>query len=201
MRRLFLTFIGIGLLFAFNGCSESSTGSNDDDNNNNNNNNGSGNNFSFEDWSGGEPVNWTTSNIPNAYTNVTKSSDAQSGSAAIKAEVLSFQGAPINASITSGTALAPYFEIDQNVSKVNFYYKFSPANTGEYLSVQVSLYSSYPSGILSFETYQIDQAASNYTLLSLDMPIQAETPKLIQISVASIATVGATFLLDNITLE
>lgn len=200
MRYLFLTLLGIGLLFAFTGCSDSSTGS-DEDGNNNNNNSGSGNNFSFENWSGNEPVNWTTSNIANVYTNVTKSSDAQSGSAAVKAEVLSYQGAPINASITSGTALEPYFEIDQKISKVHLYYKFSPTNDSGYVAVQVSLYSSYPNGLLGFETYQIDKAASGYTLLSLDMPPQAETPKLLQISLASIAYVGATFHLDNITVE
>ncbi len=199
MRRIFLILVSAGLMFAFNACSDSSTGSNNDDDNDNNNT--SGNNFSFENWSGGEPQNWYTTNIPNTLTNITKSSDAQSGSAAVKGEVLSYQGAPINAFIISGTALAPYLEIDQNVSKFKLYYKFNPTTIGDYLAVQVSLYNGYPSGLLSFEIYQIDQAASSYTLLSIDMPPQAETAKQIQISVSSIALTGATFLIDNIVLE
>jgi len=150
---------------------------------------------------GNDLQSWTTTNIPGVFTNVTKSNDAQAGSYAAKAEVTSFQGAPINASITSGDALNPYFEIDQTISKVMFYYKFSPQVSGEKIFVQISLYGDvFPTDFLGFETVSIDQAASSYTLMSVDMQPTASTPKKIQISIVSIATtVGTYFIIDNVS--
>ncbi len=197
MRRIFLILISLGLMLAFNGCSESngsSTGPDDD--------NTTGSYLSFESWSGSEPINWTTSNVPNLYSNVTKSDDAQAGSYAAKCEIISYQGVPLNASITSGDVTMPYFEIDQAVSKVKFYYKFFPQIQGESILVQISLYGDYPSGLLGFESFKIDQAASSYTMYTVEMAPTASTPKKIQISFASVGTqIGTYFIIDNFSWE
>jgi hypothetical protein len=199
MRRIFLILISSGLMLAFNACSESSgngTGPDNDDNKT------TGSYLSFESWSGTEPTNWTTSNVPNLYANISKSDDAQAGSSAAKGEIISFQGVPLNASITSGSLTLPYFEIDQAVSKVKFYYKFFPQIEGESILVQISLYDDYPNGLLGFESFKIDQASSSYTMYNVEMAPTASTPKKIQISFASVGTqIGTYFIIDNFSWE
>ncbi len=95
-------------------------------------------NAGFENWTGGLPDNWLTSNLPTLATNVTQSSDAHSGTSAIKGEVINLMSGPYPPLIQSGSD-ALGFGVNQRHNYLTGYYKFTSISN-DALNVTVVMY-------------------------------------------------------------
>ena len=87
-------------------------------------------NAGFENWASGAPTDWKTDNVP-TMTPITQSSDAYSGSSALKGQVISV--------LTVGLPPVVFttFPISSRYGSLKGYYKFSPSG-GDSLIVTVS---------------------------------------------------------------
>jgi len=79
-------------------------------------------NAGFENWMGGNPSDWFTSNVQGFMEPITKSENRHSESYAVKGEVLSTAYGIVPPSLWSD---AGYFEISQNYTRLTGYYQFS----------------------------------------------------------------------------
>jgi hypothetical protein len=59
-------------------------------------------NGSFEQWSGGNPVGWKTSNSPPSWTNILQSSSAHAGASSAQGTVIGYSGLPVSPSLLAG---------------------------------------------------------------------------------------------------
>ena len=82
-------------------------------------------NAGFESWTNGNPDNWFTNNAPPAYTTVTQSSDAHSGTSALMGATVSFSSVILAPTVAAGTA-DQGFSISTRSSSITGYYKFTP---------------------------------------------------------------------------
>lgn len=88
-------------------------------------------NGSFENWANGKPDHWLTSNAGTAIVNVTQTDDANTGSSAVRGEVVEIFNAPTEPGIFSGkdnTLFENPFLAAQNYQKFSGYYKFILGN-------------------------------------------------------------------------
>ena len=84
-------------------------------------------NAGFENWTGGEPDGWITSNIPSFITNVTQTAESHSGSSAAKLVVGSFLTIPYGGAIYSGSDQdgTSGFPVSQQHGSLRGYYKLT----------------------------------------------------------------------------
>lgn len=96
-------------------------------------------NASFENWAGGNPVDWATSNVPGVVTNITQSSDARTGSSAARGEVASFSGVPLPPSlIAQPLSTGGLIPISQKYETLTGYYKMeTQGDDAVFVSVEV----------------------------------------------------------------
>jgi hypothetical protein len=99
-------------------------------------------NAGFENWTAGEPDNWTTNNISGQLTTVTQSTNSRTGSSAAQLTVVDagagFGIPPLLSSIDPNTNFFG-FPISQNYAELTGYYQFTPIELG-LLSIQVNLF-------------------------------------------------------------
>lgn len=161
-------------------------------------------NGGFEQWVGGEPVDWVTNNAPGLFTTITQSSNSHSGSSAARGEVASWSGLLFPAFLfTEDTA---GFPISQRYDTFNGFYQFSPQGN-DVMVVWAAMYVGSISIGLGGAT--LPSATSGYT--SFNIPIQyftGDVPDHCYIYIFtgdSTGTVGGTlgtfFLLDDLTLS
>ena len=88
-------------------------------------------NAGFENWTGGEPDGWITSNIPSFVTNVTQSSESHSGSSAAKLVVGSFLTIPYWGAIYSRNDQTGIggFPVSQRHGSLRGYYKLTSSSS------------------------------------------------------------------------
>ena len=82
-------------------------------------------NGGFESWTNGNPDNWFTNNAPPAYTTVTKSTDAHSGSAALMGATVNYSSIILAPTVAAGTADVG-FTVNTRNNSITGYYKFTP---------------------------------------------------------------------------
>jgi hypothetical protein len=82
----------------------------------------------FEQWSGGNPVSWTTNNVPGFATPVTQSSTSHSGTSAVRGEVLNAFGTPFSPLLFS-EAGGNGFPVSQRHASLTGYYRLAPVST------------------------------------------------------------------------
>lgn len=123
-------------------------------------------NNSFENWSGGNPDSWFTDNIF-TFTPVTQSSDAQSGSSAVKLAIIDAgNGIPYFPTMISGDT-AQGFPITEKYESLSGYYKFSPTTNNTLFWVYIVLYQNQTG--IGAGYFVTPLAASSYT--QFNMPI------------------------------
>lgn len=79
----------------------------------------------FEAWSGGDPVNWQTTNSPPTLVNVTQATPAHGGSFAVQGSVIAVSTFPFPPFIVSGPDGEGYPETSRPAA-LHGWYKFSP---------------------------------------------------------------------------
>ncbi len=94
-------------------------------------------NAGFETWTGNDPDGWVTDNASPVYTTVTPTTNAHSGSYAVRGDVVSYFTAIIEPVIQSGPGGAG-FSCTQRPTAITGYYQFFPAG-GDMFAVNVGL--------------------------------------------------------------
>ncbi|MCB0283974.1 MAG: T9SS type A sorting domain-containing protein [Calditrichae bacterium] len=165
-------------------------------------------NFSFENWSNGEPDEWTTTNIAGTVTNITQVSDAHSGTWALKGEISTLFNVPYGPSVSTREGFtAGYFPINQKYATVDGWYKLD-RNGGmdEALSV-LAFFLDENNGVCG-QAQALLSPEDSYTKFSIPVdysfgtgntPVKAS----IQVAIGSDGTftLGAYFIVDDITFE
>jgi len=82
-------------------------------------------NAGFEDWTDGNPNDWSTSNFPPIITNVTQVSDAHEGASAVQGDVVSYLGSNFPPFIVSGQN-SEGFPVNTQHPALHGWYKFTP---------------------------------------------------------------------------
>jgi len=153
-------------------------------------------NAGFESWAAGVPTDWTTDNAPPAFSPITQSSDAHSGTSSMQGTTVSYQTVGL-----SPTASAD-FPISTRYSSFNGWYKFSPIG-GDSLEIHAIFYKS--SSPIAYTQLFIGANVSSYTqfilpmtYISSDVPDEAFIEFLIY-SPGSAYNLGSTYKIDDLT--
>jgi hypothetical protein len=159
-------------------------------------------NNGFENWTSGEPDNWTTNNsIGNIC--VTKSTSAHGGSAAIQGSVISFMGFGLPPIIISGTADNPGFPVSQRYGALHGYYKYSPSGGDKfYVSAAMEKNSVGIGGAtfidsISYSSYR--EFVANITYPGSEVPDSISITMMIMNS-TGLSHAGSTFTVDDLSL-
>jgi hypothetical protein len=163
-------------------------------------------NAGFENWTGGEPDGWWTSNEP-GYINVTQSVTSHSGSKALRGEVISYGGGYVLLpNIQIGQQSVPGFAYNQRPVSFTGYYQFYPfsgSNDLFYLNVYLC-----KGGVdVAYATSFSLAAASSYTQFSIPFTyFSSEIPDTCKIDIVIMgfgvnAHEGSYFLLDDLAFS
>lgn len=165
-------------------------------------------NASFENWTGGSPDSWLTTNSPPVYTNITKSTAAHAGSSSVRGDVVTLTGTsfvvpPFLQSGTDGTG----FTYNQRPAAFNGWYQFSPAaSSGDQFIVNAILFKGLSRGTpIGVASALITAATSSYKQFSLPFVyLSGDSPDtcLIQFQIAGTAGqphAGSYFILDDLS--
>lgn len=161
-------------------------------------------NADFEDWPGADPAGWFTSNIAQVFTNITQSSDAQSGSSAMRGEVINL-GGNITPFAISGEFPEVGFPINDRPTRLTGWYQFSPEG-GDQLVIETFLADTV-SGEFGEGLVTISSAAGSYTQFVMDITYSSSTPPnwaeitfiILNNGDTESVNVGSTFLIDNLS--
>ncbi|MCE3297057.1 MAG: hypothetical protein K0R65_2771 [Crocinitomicaceae bacterium] len=123
-------------------------------------------NSGFENWTAGDPDNWSTSNSVGAgLVTISETTDQHGGSKAVRGEVVSFFGTLVPPFLQAGEE-GLGFAVSQNHTALNLFYKFNPQG-GDRFSVNVACYNNgtaIGSGAIASGT-----AVASYTPLSVPL--------------------------------
>ncbi|MGA7159692.1 MAG: T9SS type A sorting domain-containing protein [Bacteroidota bacterium] len=159
-------------------------------------------NAGFESWTSGSPDSWFTNNAPTLYTTVTQSTDAHSGSLALKGSTVSYLSTVLPPIVAAGSS-EQGFSITTRNSSITGYYKFTPAG-GDSLYITVVMYkggTGIGAGFIA-----IGGTVSSYTQFTVPIAYATgDTPDKVTILFnlkpgSSAYHVGTSFLIDDITL-
>jgi hypothetical protein len=164
-------------------------------------------NGDFENWTAGNPTGWITNNISGFATPITQTSDAHSGSSAVRGEVLNVLSSPYPGFLWNIGNNGKGFPVNQRYAQLNGYYKLSPQGNDKFL-VWVYLWSKDQ---VIAGNYGWFGAASSYTQFSVPLNYYtADTPDSasIWISVSEDTTqssdsvnIGTVFFVDDLTFS
>jgi Secretion system C-terminal sorting domain len=164
-------------------------------------------NAGFENWTSGSPDGWdAASNITGYAVNITKSTDAHSGSSALRGDVVNLSGS--YPPILWGGQMGNGFPYTGKDAAFTGYYKFVPvASSGDYLEIDVITFKNgWISGGLGYGTLKITAAATAYTKFTVPLVIVGSgTPDscyalfTITNSGSSNGAVGSYFLIDDLS--
>jgi hypothetical protein len=159
-------------------------------------------NGGFEVWPDNCTVqSWSNNNICGLAPVVTKSTDARTGSFAIRLEVVSVFGDPWGPILASGS---PGFSVSKRYQSLNGFYKYSPVGSDEW-AVLVTLKKGeveIGSGAAAFPAAKATYTpfAVNFTYTTADVPDRAEITFLILGPVTgSDHHTGTSLLLDDLS--
>jgi len=152
----------------------------------------------FETWSAGVPVGWTTDNSPGTDTVIWQTTDAHSGTYAVRGVAYSLPGAVIS------PALQLYQSWSTRPTTFSGYYKFSPTG-GDSLIIAVAFGKS-GNGV-GFGVQRTATSAPSYTLFSIPISyVSPNTPDSIAILITIIPATGSfvhggsAFEIDDLSL-
>jgi hypothetical protein len=157
-------------------------------------------NSGFESWTSGNPNDWFGNNAATLYTPITQTSDAHSGSSALKGTVVTYNSIPVSPLVLAGTT-GQGFTAGARYSSVTGYFKFSPVGGDTFYVVLVADKGGVPIGGGVFRTGASVSAYTQFTA-----PIYYSTgdaPDIISIEFvivpgATLAHTGSSFEIDDI---
>ncbi|MFA6467766.1 MAG: T9SS type A sorting domain-containing protein [Bacteroidota bacterium] len=131
------------------------------------NSNTNAQNLDFESWTDGNPTGWFANNVPPAYSTITQSAIAHSGTSAAKGTVIDYMSFVTQPILQSGED-AGGFAFSQRPTSVSVYYQFFPAaSSGDRFGLNVVLYKGGVEGTsVAVAAVAPSTAVSSYTLLT-----------------------------------
>jgi hypothetical protein len=157
----------------------------------------------FEDWSGGNPVGWITSNVPFPPSiGVTQSNDSHGGSSSVRMEVLDFSGFPYPALLYAGDAQTG-FPCQMRYESLMGYYKIQP-QPEEGLTINVIMYQNpgqLGQVVIGIGNFLASSAATDWTQFSIPIEyfLDGEPDAcLVQIVLGNEATPGGLAWIDDL---
>ncbi len=153
-------------------------------------------NGGFENWTNGNPDNWSTTNNAQ-FSNITQTTDAHSGTYAVKGEVVSFSGFSIT------PALLDKFAYTGRPSSLTGYYKFTSAGSDTLVIIVVT----YKGGNgIGAGTFRTTVSAGTYTQFTAPLVYDSQdNPDSASISISILPMVGShsgsLYYLDDITFS
>lgn len=162
-------------------------------------------NAGFEQWTNGNPQNWSTTNYPGLWTTITASSNSHTGSYAAAGQVVEAFGDTIIPVLWAGDSFQG-FPVSQQYGALNGYYQFSPVGF-DVIFIDVIMYkNSFPvgyGGIIindSINYYQPFQVPIEY--FSPDIPDMCYlTVSIDDTSYYSLVHPGSAFLIDDLSFS
>ena len=119
-------------------------------------------NAGFESWADETtPGSWITNNFLSAWTPVTRSTSAYTGTYAAKLEIFNFNGIPMN------PTLSVTFPVGQTYGSLNGYYQLHQVNSNEYLGILTYYFAN--GTVVAARTLDLDVATSTYLPFSLNL--------------------------------
>jgi hypothetical protein len=168
-------------------------------------------NGGFETWTNGNPNRWLGfSNFGGLITtNITKSNDAHSGSAAVRGEVVALSGGGIMPPILTAGDGGGGFACNSHIGSLIGYYKFVPAGSaGDRFQIDVIVYKGASFlGVIGSGLIDLTASATSYTKFTVPISYIADgVPDSCYIMIAIDAaegaddpTVGSYFIVDDIS--
>jgi len=148
----------------------------------------------FEDWTGGDPDGWLTTNFPPLIVNVTQSNNPHSGNWAVRGEVIDFMF-PIPPFLNTGSQTSPGFPISDKIGGIKGYYRFSPVGGDHFfVAAEVGIATAIDTTIIGSGEIFIGDAVSQYEPFSFVITyFQQGDPNWANITITIIDTSGTTF--------
>lgn len=143
-------------------------------------------NSSFENWTLGDPDGWATSNVQGIVFPVNQSSDAHSGSSAVRGEVLTFFTTNLAPILQTGPD-ATGFPITVKYNTLKGFFKFAPLG-GDRLSFTVGMYVGSPDSAIGVGAVVNSNTINSYTEISV--PITYFNPGNPDICIINITVIG-----------
>ncbi len=159
-------------------------------------------NGDFEQWTNGSPAGWSTNNF--VTVTITQTSDAHSGSSAVKGTNVLFNSTVVPPLLLSGALGQTGFPISQRYSNLTGYYKFTAVGS-DLLDIVVGMWKNGQAIGVGGSFYN---PASSYTFFSLPITyVNNEVPDscLITITIANNTSdtthAGSAFYLDDLAMN
>jgi hypothetical protein len=159
-------------------------------------------NAGFETWAGGAPSSWLTNNAPGFYTPITQSSDAHSGSSALKGATAEFSSVILAPNLFAGDA-GLGFGTNARYSSITGYFKYTSVG-GDSLFVDVIMNKGLTA--IGGGVYTAGGTVSTYTKFTVPVAYAtSDVPDNVSITFAIVPAsgsltlhLGTTFLIDDI---
>lgn len=161
-------------------------------------------NGGFEEWSGGNPTGWFTSNLAGFWTNVTQVSPGHSGSWALRGDVITSTSGDTVLPLLAAGASADGFGISERYNSLHGFYKFSPVG-GDVILVTALMYQNHVN--LGGGVILISNPAASFSEFSVPITFNSEgSPDVcvIQIALSNSMTKmhpGSFFVIDDLSLS
>ncbi len=151
-------------------------------------------NAGFENWTSGEPNDWSTDNISTIYVPITQTTDVHSGSFAIKGSVINVGGGGY-APLVSG-----YSTISAHYGSLTGYYKFTQVG-GDFLSITALMLKN--GSAIGTGTFTTGSNISSYTQFTANieyyLPGTPDSAWIVAfIDGVDSVNIGSTFFLDDL---
>jgi len=153
-------------------------------------------NAGFENWTSGNPDNWSTTNNPQ-FTNILQSNDAHSGSYSAEGTVASFSGFSV------APVLSSEFSYSGRPTNFSGYYKFTSVNS-DTLDIAVALFKN--GNTIGGGIFHTHTSANSYNQFNISLIyVSSDTPDSAGIGIFIGPTVGAhsgsTFYIDDLSFS
>lgn len=161
-------------------------------------------NAGFENWTGNNPDGWATFNSPPYFEPITRSTDAHSGSAAARGEVVNSIVGAVSPILQSGPE-AEGFPVSDRYGQVTLFYKFNPVGQDR---LALNFILTKASNAVAVGASAIQTAAQSWT--QIDVPfnyLTTEVPDtcILQIMIiggeGSTYTLGSNFIVDDLSFS
>jgi len=162
-------------------------------------------NAGFENWTGGNPDDWLTNNVPTVIAPVTQETPSYSGTYALRGEVMSFAGSPFAPVLASTDMSANGFPVSQTYSAFSFYYKLNVTGTAR-LEATVAFYDA-GGGWVGGGNQNFTGTVSSYALANIPIsyigpnPVECVIIFAIYDTIAPDPPVGNYFIVDALSFS
>lgn len=162
-------------------------------------------NYSFENWTNGNPADWTTNNITGYLTPVTQSVIAHSGSYSARMEMMNSMLGMLQPVLNAGSLISG-IPVSKRHNTFNFYYEFFPTSSTVYLVASVAMLKG--GQIVGVAVGATKSSAGSFTKLTAPITYNSsQVPDAATIYITFIdsffntSTVGTYALLDDIYFD